>query len=220
MNIFPEERNRSDRDRFVLGKGAAAPALYACLARLGYFSREELWSYGRLGAMLQGFADIRTPGVDAPWCQGGGIGVARGIALSFGRGGRQRVFCLVDENEMATGAAWESIISLPSDGAERFVLLIDSTASDEKTVSVLEALGWNAVHADSGDFDSMDGAFGALDYSAANPKVIILKNKRIDMADFGFQGGDAPMSKDDVDNAITLLESAAAAHDSDAAKDY
>ena len=113
MNVFPTERNRQDRDRFVLGKVVAAPALYACLAKCGYFSRDELWSYGRLGATLQGFADIRTPGVDAPWCHGGGIGIACGIAQSFGREGQQRVFCLVDENDMLSGVAWESIVLPP-----------------------------------------------------------------------------------------------------------
>ena len=207
MNVFPAERNRQDRDRFVLGKGVAAPALYACLARRGYFSREELWSYGRLGATLQGFADIRTPGVDAPWCHGGAIGIARGIASSFGDEGRQRVFCLVDEDDMTCGAAWESVVSLPSEGAERLVLLIDSTTQSEKTASGLEIFGWDVVRADGGDFDSISEAFGAPDRGVACPRAIIVLNKAANMTDMGFQEGDAPMSKDDVDNAINLLES-------------
>jgi transketolase len=182
--------------------------LYACLARRGYFSREELWSYGRLGATLQGFADIRTPGVDAPWCYGGGIGIACGIALSFGSEGQQRVFCLVDESDMVSGAAWESIVALPPEGAKRLVLLIDSTTPNEKTASGLEAFGWDVVNADGSDFDSMNEAFGALNYNVASPKAIIVRNETVDMADLGFQGEDAPMSMDDVDNAITLLDNA------------
>jgi transketolase len=161
-----------------------------------------------LGATLQGFADIRTPGVDAPWCCGGGIGIACGIALSFGRDGRQRVFCLVDENDMVSGVAWESILSFPSGAAKRLVLLIDSTTPNEMVSSGLEIFGWNVVRADGSDFDSMNEAFGALDYSVASPNAIIVRDETVDMAGLGFQGGDAPMSMDDVDNAINLLESA------------
>jgi len=206
MNVFPAERNRPDRDRFVLAHGAAVPALYACLARRGYFDREELWSYGRLGATLQGLADIRTPGVDAPWCYGGGIGIACGIASSFGSEERQRVFCLIDEDDMASGAMWESAVALPPEAAARLVLLIDTRTPNEKTASVLEVFGWDIVHADGNDFDSMSEAFGALDHGSANPKAIIALNKTASMANLGFQGGDAPMSKDDVDNTITFLE--------------
>ena len=37
MRVNPQEPNWADRDRFVLSKGHAAPALYAVLAERGYF---------------------------------------------------------------------------------------------------------------------------------------------------------------------------------------
>ena len=59
MNHRPDQPDWPDRDRFVLSKGHAAPALYAVLARCGYFPREELWSLRKLGAMLQGHPDCK-----------------------------------------------------------------------------------------------------------------------------------------------------------------
>jgi transketolase len=66
MNHKPEEPKWPDRDRFVLSKGHAAPALYACLAESGYFPVEELKTFRRIGSRLQGHPDMRkTPGVKA-----------------------------------------------------------------------------------------------------------------------------------------------------------
>ena len=65
--LIPSEPSRRDRDRFITDIPAAIPALYAVLARRGFFEREHLWHYRRLGAMLQALPDFkRTPGIDAP----------------------------------------------------------------------------------------------------------------------------------------------------------
>ena len=67
LALIPSEPRREDRDRFVLGMPRAVPALYAALARRGFFEREHLWHYRRLGAMLQALPDFRRiPGLDAP----------------------------------------------------------------------------------------------------------------------------------------------------------
>lgn len=85
LSLRPEEPAWEDRDRFVLGKGHGCPALYSVLANRNFFPREELWSYRRLGAMLQGFPEVRrTPGVDAPGGSlGQGLGLANGISLAL-----------------------------------------------------------------------------------------------------------------------------------------
>jgi len=55
----------SDRDRFLLSKGGAAPLLYAAQARRGFFSVEELRSFRRLDSRLQDHLDRqKTPGVE------------------------------------------------------------------------------------------------------------------------------------------------------------
>jgi transketolase len=210
MRVFPRERGRRERDRFVLGKGDAAPALYACLARRGFFGRDELWSYSRLGAMLQGYPDVRTPGVDAPWSSDGCVGVACGLAASLAGTGA-RVFCLADGYDVSVGFSWESMVSAAADGAGNLALLISPGAADGRVAPALSSFGWTVAFADAGDYDSIDEAMRGLDYDAGNPKAVVLRARDRAAENLGSGEEDAPMSKDDVDNVISLLDTRDAA---------
>jgi transketolase len=209
MSVFPGERSRQERDRFVLGKGSATPALYACLARRGFFSREELWSYSRLGAMLQGYPDIRTPGVDAPWgSHGGGIGIACGMAESL-RAGRlpSKVFCLMDEHEMNAGVAWESVIAAASGELGNILLMVHSNVSPGKISSGLEAFGWSVLRISGDNYESIDSAFSGLDYGVRAPKAIVFSTGSGGIAGSETENGeDSFLSRDDVEKVISLLE--------------
>ena len=93
MNHRPKEPTWVDRDRFILSKGHAAPALYATLAQAGYFDIEELKHLRELGSMLQGHPDMkRTPGIEAS-TGSEGQGLSMGIGMALGarfRPGRQQ----------------------------------------------------------------------------------------------------------------------------------
>jgi transketolase len=204
MKVFPSERERADRDRLVMGKGVAASALYACLARRGYFERDELWNYGRLGAVLQGYADIRTPGVDAPWCShGGSIGVASAMADYLSSQGGARVFCVTGEDEMRSGVAWESAISLTTEGCRNFALIVESKDTAGFSGEGLRAFGWKVTET-MNDFTSMGDAFSGLDFSSPQPKAVIIR--AVD-ADYG----DMPLSTDEVDSVLSGMENETAA---------
>ena len=84
MNIEPSEPKKADRDRFVLSKGHAAPALYSTLANRGYFPVDDLKSLRQIDSYLQGHPDMKgTPGVDmSTGSLGLGISAACGMALS------------------------------------------------------------------------------------------------------------------------------------------
>ena len=83
MHHSPLEPGGLDRDRFILSKGHAAPALYATLAEAGYFSVDELQSLRKGGSMLQGHPDSKVPGVEfSSGSLGQGLSIARGIALA------------------------------------------------------------------------------------------------------------------------------------------
>lgn len=84
MNVDPKDPHKADRDRLVLSKGHAAPAMYACLAEKGYFPMEELNHLRQAGHMLQGHPDMKhTPGVDmTTGSLGQGISAACGMALA------------------------------------------------------------------------------------------------------------------------------------------
>jgi transketolase len=200
MRVYPGERNRPDRDRFVLGKGSVAPALYACLARLGFFGREELWNYGRLGAMLQGRTDIRTPGVDSPAVSpGDALGLAAGMTAGLG-GGDSRVFCLMDESEMTAGSAWESAVSAASDRLGGLVLIVDSCPAGTAAERMLESCGWLVSYADGNDMTSIERAFDAVDYSSAAPKALLSRTSPE-------EAGAESLTRFDVENILSEMES-------------
>ena len=83
MNVDPKDEKNPDRDRFVLSKGHTVPALYAVLAEKGYFSKDILMTYRKMGTILQGHPDIKkTPGLDmSTGSLGQGISAAVGMAL-------------------------------------------------------------------------------------------------------------------------------------------
>jgi transketolase len=203
MKVFPADRDRADRDRFVMGKGIAAPALYACLARRGYFERDELWNYGRLGAVLQGYPDVRTPGIDAPWpSHGGSIGVASAMAdhlySQSSQGGCARVFCVTGEEEMRSGVSWESVIALMAGGCRNFALVVESNRAETFPGEGLRAFGWKVTETIN-DFMSMSGAFLGLDFSSPRPKAILVHTEDTDY-------GDMPLSTDDMDSVLSGME--------------
>ncbi|MHC4779375.1 MAG: transketolase, partial [Planctomycetota bacterium] len=103
-----------DRDRFVLSKGHAAPALYAVLAECGYFSKELLPSLRKLGSPLQGHPDMkRLPGIEMfTGSLGQGISTALGMAMGCRLDGRKnRIFCMIGDGESQEGQVWEAAMA-------------------------------------------------------------------------------------------------------------
>jgi len=222
MSVSVHDRARRDRDRLVLSKGAATPALYACLARLGFFNREELWSYRRLGAMLQGYPDIRTPGVDAPsGAHGGGIGIASGLCMALRMDGlASRVYCVMGDGELQEGVVWESLFAASGRKLDNLTLIVDANghkdqgplAGLKETGALAEkfkAFGWFVVDADGHDFASLERAFSAAEGVAAQPKVVLARTCTGSGVSFLERGGSEngrPLSSEDMDRALSLLE--------------
>ena len=81
LNIFPKSPKNPQRDRFVLSKGHAAPALYSVLAQMGFFKLDDLKTLRKIGSHLQGHPNMNsTPGVDMST---GSLG--QGISAACGR---------------------------------------------------------------------------------------------------------------------------------------
>ena len=106
MNIEPEKPHDPNRDRFVLSKGHASPALYSVLAEKGYFDKELLQTFRKIGSNLQGHPDMRkVEGVDmTTGSLGQGISAAVGMALAskMDRAGC-KVYCLLGDGELEEG---------------------------------------------------------------------------------------------------------------------
>lgn len=155
MNVDAAHPNMPERDRFVLSKGHAAPALYAVLGYNGFFSRDEYAHLRQLGSMLQGHPDRkRCPGVDASTGSlGQGVSVAVGMALGLKtQGGSQRVYALLGDGECQEGMVWEALMAAAHYKLDNLTLLVD----------------WNGLQIDGrnddvmslGDFPAKLRAFG------------------------------------------------------------
>ena len=100
MDHRPDDPAWDGRDRFILAKGHAAPALYAALALAGYFPEDELETLRKLGSRLQGHPDSnQVPGVEvSTGSLGQGLSIAAGAAAGLKLDGKpQTVFALLGD---------------------------------------------------------------------------------------------------------------------------
>lgn len=165
----PGAMNHPDRDRFVLSKGHGVPALYAVLAKKGFFPKEELKTLRRTGSMLQGHPDrARIPIMEASTGSlGQGLSVAQGLALGLkDSGSKARVFCLMGDGEIQEGQIWEAAISAPKFGLSNLVGIIDSNNGqiDGRVAEVMpiepladkwRAFGWHVLDIDGHDMSQI-----------------------------------------------------------------
>lgn len=176
LSVRPGQPLWEDRDRFVLSKGSASPALYAVLAAHDFFGRDDLWGYRRLGSTLQAFADsCRTPGIDVSCGSlGMGPGVALGLALALRmRASTARVFCLVGDGELQEGAVWEALMACAHHALGNLTLIVDRNGfqlegETEKTVALeplaekFAAFGWAVARANGHDMEDLHRVFSSL----------------------------------------------------------
>lgn len=111
MNIDPQKPKMANRDRFVLCKGHAAPALYSVLALKGFFSKEDVLTLRKLGSHLQGHPDMKKlPGVDvSTGSLGQGLSMASGMALAGKMDSASyRVYAVLGDGELEEGQVWEA----------------------------------------------------------------------------------------------------------------
>lgn len=184
MNVGPAVCQPRTRDRFLLGMCAATPALYAVLARKGYFDREELWHYKRLGALLQPLPEFRrVPGIDAPCVrQPGGIALLAGLARARQAAGIDyRIFCFIEIRDCLHEVFWSEIKKIREIDLRGTVLLINSPLgmngkgdSAAFYAAKFAAAGWSADHADGHDFADMKQALRRSGNFSPTPKAIFL----------------------------------------------
>ncbi|MEG0015571.1 MAG: transketolase [Gordonibacter sp.] len=151
----PENPQDASRDRFILAKGHAAPALYAVLAQAGYFPREELLSLRKLGSRLQGHPDSnQLPGVEvSTGSLGQGLSIAAGAAAGLVlEGGDQAVFALLGDGECQEGQVWEAAMFAAHRRLDNLVAIVDRNG--------LQIDGCTADVCDPGDLGAKFAAFG------------------------------------------------------------
>ncbi len=128
MHINPERPQMQSRDRFVLSKGHAAPALYAVLGEKGYFDKQEFKSFRQLHSILQGHPDSKKcPGVDASTGSlGQGLSIAVGMALGAKAAHNPiHVYALCGDGELQEGLVWEASMAAAHYRLDNLTVIVD-----------------------------------------------------------------------------------------------
>jgi len=189
MNIDPTNPKMEDRDRFVLSKGHAAPALYATLAERGYFEKEELNKLRKLGSMLQGHPDMKKiPGVEmSTGSLGQGFSVACGMAMAAKLDNAPwNVYALLGDGEVQEGIIWEAAMSAAHYKLDNMIafldyngLQIDGEVESVMSINPIEdkfrTFGWNVITIDGHDFDQIFAALDMAKDTVDKPTMIIAK---------------------------------------------
>ena len=187
MHLEPGNACCPDRDFFVLSKGHAAPVLYAILARLDFFPREELATLRQFGSNLQGHPDSKcTPGVEVPTGSlGQGLSVANGLALALKlKGSRQRVYALLGDGEIQEGQIWEAAMTASHYSLDNLTAILDrnrlqidgrtrEVMSVEPLAAKWEAFGWHTVEVDGHSMPDILDTLRACGSVEGQPSIII-----------------------------------------------
>ena len=187
MNIDSENPNAKGRDRFVLSKGHCAPALYATLARKGYFDKELLKGFRKVESNLQGHPDMKkVPGVDmSTGSLGQGLSAAVGMAIgSKMEHEGYRVYCLLGDGELEEGQVWEAAMSASKNKLDNLCAIVDYNTLQidgnvEEVAGLIdikekfESFGFNVIEVNGHDIEALIHAFNSAKHQKDMPSVII-----------------------------------------------
>ena len=188
MNIDPKNPKMENRDRLVLSKGHAAPALYSVLANRGYFDTSLLTTLRQIGSILQGHPDMKyIPGVDmSTGSLGQGISAAVGMALSAKHFGQDyKVYAVLGDGEIEEGQVWEAAMFAGNKGLSNLTafvdynnLQIDGTIEEVNSACPIdkkfEAFNWHTIVIDGNDFEQIEKALKEAE-TVDKPVAIIAK---------------------------------------------
>lgn len=189
MSIDASNPHMDDRDRFVLSKGHAAPALYATLALKGFFPVEDLKTLRKSDSYLQGHPNMnKIPGVDmSTGSLGQGISAAVGMALGAKLDKKDfRVYTVLGDGEIEEGEVWEAAMFAANRGLDNLVavvdyngLQIDGTVEEVNSpypiADKFKAFKWNVVEIDGHDFDAIESALENARATKGVPTCIVMK---------------------------------------------
>jgi len=186
LNIDNNKPEFKNRDRFILSKGHACSALYACLALKGFFRMDELNKYGMNDSNLMNHVSHKVPGVEFSTGSLGhglpfGLGKALGLKLNKIN---SRVFVLIGDGELAEGSNFEAMLLSAHHKLDNLILIIDhnnlqSLTTVEKTLRLqpfkdkFEAFGWNYIEVDGHNHNDLIRCFKDLKKVKNKPSVIL-----------------------------------------------
>ena len=187
LNIDPKNPKMADRDKFVLSKGHAVPALYAALGERGFYEVSEMMTLRQVGSKFQGHPNMnKVPGIEmSTGSLGQGFSAAVGMAIAGkidkNPGG---VYALTGDGELQEGIVWEAAMQAAHRKLDNLVaivdlngLQIDGKVSDVKCVCPVDekfrSFGWNVINVDGHNFEELTTAFDEAKKCGGVPTAII-----------------------------------------------
>lgn len=187
LNIDPKNPKMADRDKFVLSKGHAVPALYAALGERGFYEVSEMMTLRQVGSKFQGHPNMnKVPGIEmSTGSLGQGFSAAVGMAIA-GKIDKNpgRVYALTGDGELQEGIVWEAAMQAAHRKLDNLVaivdlngLQIDGKVSDVKCVCPVDEkfrnFGWNVISVDGHNFEELTTAFDEAKKCGGVPTAII-----------------------------------------------
>ncbi len=187
LNLWPSGVNDPARDRFVLSKGHAAPALYAVAAHYGFCDAREALSLRKLGSPFQGHPHV----LDLPWAEtstgslGQGFSVALGMALGLKmKASKARVYTLLGDGEMQEGEVWEAAMCAAHHKLDNLCVLVDynKLQSDNSNENIMRleplaakwrAFEWAVAEIDGHSLRSLLSGLRSASVTQGRPSILI-----------------------------------------------
>lgn len=187
MNISPENQNDPSRDRFVLSKGHSVEALYAVLAKKGFFPIEEvIEKFSKFDSPYIGHPNNKLPGIEMnSGSLGHGLPIAVGMALAAKKDGASyRVYTVMGDGELAEGSVWEGAMSASHFKLDNLCAVVDRNRLQisgftedimhhDDLAARFTAFGWYVIEANGHDYDALISAFHEAKQIEGQPTVII-----------------------------------------------
>jgi transketolase len=204
MRHRPEDPHWLDRDRLVISKGHCSPVVYVTLANYGYFPKEELKTFRKFGARLQGHVCIKTPGVEFnTGSLGHGLAVANGLALGARMLRRDtKIYCLMGDGEIQEGSVWEAAMTGGHCRLDNVCAIVDYNKVQEngpvqqiKNIEPLadkwRSFGWYVVEVDGHDFTQISKALDQFGTATTEGKPMVIIAHTVKGKGVGFMEGQA-----------------------------
>lgn len=196
LKVLPNQPDWPQRDRLILSKGHCCTSLYSALALKGFFSLEELQTFGQDGSRLMAHASHKVPGVEfSTGSLGHGLPFGCGKALAAKRKKEKwRSFVLLSDGELDEGSNWEAILFAPQHKLDNLVAIIDynkiqslgsvgAVMELEPLAEKIRAFRWAVKEIDGHDHTAIRGALSSLPFAKERPSCIIahtVKGKGVD----------------------------------------
>ncbi len=221
---IPKDNHRApDRDRFVLSKGHAAPALYGVWAAVGFLKADEAVTLRKIGSRMQGHPHV----LDVPLAETstGSLGQGFSVAIGMAMGLRiqnigARVYTILGDGELQEGEVWEAAMFASHHRIDNLCAFVDynKLQSDDLNANIMgleplaqkwRAFGWHTLEIDGHDIAAILAALEEANRTKTRPTMVIadtVKGKGVPYMEAAPQWhGSVKLTREQTDDALKAL---------------